>query len=209
MNTLATWIFSIIVALAPPARLSAAPDAMESAEQAKTRYAELAAALAAAVELEKPLFAGDMGKQRTAGLVAVIWYLESGFRKDIDLGIGWDKLARAGYNDGGRSWCMGQINLGKKRVALRDASGKQVGWTWDSARKTANGWTGRELLQDRVKCARATIHALRQSVNGCRNLPYNERLAAYSHGKCSSKGGQRWSRIRMRIFRRRVKLSAE
>jgi len=208
MNALATWIFSLIVAMAPPARLSAAPGALETHQQAKARYAEIASAIATAVELEGPMFGGALPKHRTAGLVAVIWYLESGFRRDIDLGLNRVELARQGYNDHGRSWCMGQINLGKKLVPITDDSGETVGWRWDSA-SSVYGWTGRELVEDRVKCARATIRALRRSVSACRHLAYNKRLAAYMRGKCSSEEGQWISEVRMRIFRRKVKLPAQ
>jgi len=94
---------------------------------------------------------------------------------------------------------MGQINLGIKRIPDPDRQGM---WKDTSAKQTAQGWTGPELLADRRKCVRATIEAVRTSFGACGSLPFGQRLAAYAAGTCESQEGRQKSEQRLRLFTR-------
>jgi hypothetical protein len=196
-----TWILTTMVAMSPPHRQHWEPAAQESHEQADARYREIAETLVDGVfdPAVEPVFTGARGRQNTAMLVLVWWNAESGFRRDVDLGTGRARTAKAGWNDFGRSWCMGQINLGRKRIPDPMHSGK---WIEDSPTETSEGWSGLELCQDRSKCFRATLRVMRQSIRSCRTLPFEERLAAYAAGTCESETGRAISRQRMSWFYR-------
>jgi hypothetical protein len=191
------WILAAMTALAPPHREHYVQLAKESYAQADARYREIAEAIVDESFAGRPLFGGKGGRISTAMLVTTIFFMESGFRRDIDLGIGNVRLRRAGLNDFGRSWCMGQINLGFKRVPDPDHPGM---WKETSTAATPDGWYGPDLTADRRKCVRATINALRLSMSTCRSLPADQRLAAYAAGNCESETGKRLSEARMRLF---------
>ena len=200
------WLLSLMTAAAPVNRPQFIPEARETAAEATARYTEIATAIMTAAydPAVKPLFNGPNGRKHTAALVTTIWWFESGFRKDVDLGTSRERLAKDGLNDSGRSWCMGQINLGKKTV-----DGHLT-----SAINTPQGWSGPEIQTDRVKCAMATIAALRNSCPG----PIQERLTGYACGRCSVDAnaseeerarqegvvakGKELSRSRMNVFAR-------
>lgn len=193
------WILSMMTAVAPPHRDHFEPEARESWAQADARYREIAEAIVDTTfdPSIRPVFGGDRGRQHTAMLVATMFFMESGFRRDIDLGTSRVRLRRAGLNDFGRSWCMGQINLGIKRIPDPNRPGM---WIDTSAKNTAEGWSGPELFADRRKCIAATITVLRASISTCRHLPTTERLAVYAAGSCDSEAGRVASGARMRLF---------
>jgi hypothetical protein len=195
------WILSMMTAVAPPHREHFEAEAKESYAQADERYREIAEAIVDTSYDEniQPVFPGQRGRASTAMLVATIFFMESGFRRDLDLGTSHVRLRRAGLNDFGRSWCMGQINLGIKRIPDPDRPGM---WKDTSAKNTAEGWSGPELFADRRKCIAATISVLRSSLGACRHLPPMARLAVYAAGTCDSEAGQRASEARMRLFHR-------
>ena len=193
------WILATMTAISPPHRPHFETVAQESHEQADARYRAIAETIVDGVfdkEVE-PVFNGSRGRQYTAMLVTVWWNAESGFRRDVDMGLGRTKTAKAGWNDFGRSWCMGQINLGRKR---RPDPEREGAWIEDSPTTTPEGWSGRDLCQDRRKCLLATLRVMRQSVNSCKSLPFGERLAAYAAGRCDSSAGRGISRQRMGTF---------
>ena len=97
-------------------------------------------------------------------------YFESGFRRDVDLGLG--QFARGSGVDS----CLMQIRVG---------SGA-----------TAEGWPHADLVGDRKKCFRAGLHLVRQSFHACRKLPREDWLGAYTSGTCRIK--EPYSRQRMR-----------
>lgn len=195
------WILNVMTSVAPPHREHFEAEAKESYAQADVRYREIAEAIVDASfdENVQPAFPGPRGRASTAMLVATTFFMESGFRRDIDLGTSRARLRRSGLNDHGRSWCMGQINLGITRVPDPERPGtlKET-----SAATTINGWTGPELLADRRKCVAATINVLRLSMGACANLPPMERLAVYASGTCDNEAGRRASETRMRFFHR-------
>jgi hypothetical protein len=196
-----TWILTTMVAMSPPHRQHWEAAAQESHAQADQRYLEIATTIVDGVfdPAVEPVFTGSRGRQNTAMLVTVWWHAESGFRRDVDLGTGRARTAKAGWNDFGRSWCMGQINLGRKRIPDPSKPGT---WIEDSPTTTPEGWSGKELCEDRTKCFLTTLRVMRQSVGACRSLPASERLAAYAAGTCSSEAGRAISRQRMALYTR-------
>ena len=191
------WILAAMNSLSPAHRAHFEKEAMESYVQADTRYREIAENTVDKAMTTTPLFSGKRARISTAMFVTVMWFMESGFRRDIDLGTSRVRLRHTGLNDFGRSWCMGQINLGSKRVLDPAHPGM---WLETSNTLTPQGWSGPELVTDRGKCAVVTIETLRQSMLACRSLPMNQRLAAYAAGRCDSEEGRRLSEVRMRLF---------
>jgi hypothetical protein len=159
MDSIIAWAVTFMVSWAPPGR-STLKDATETPEAGRARYAEIAAA-AARVAYDpalKPLFGGPRGRAATMALFLSIAYHESGFRRDVDLGIG--KLARGSGTDS----CLLQIRVGTGR--------------------TAEGWSHEDLVGDRVKCFRAGYGLIKRSFGACRRLPMLDWLGAYTRGRC-------------------------
>jgi hypothetical protein len=157
-EAMSAWILSVMLAAAPPGRTQPL-EAIETSEEAVVRYAEIARSITDVVldAAEPPLFRQPA---QTAALILAVSYLESAWRKDVDLGIG--RLARG---DSGASWCMMQIHLGRG--------------------KTPEGWSGPDLVASRDRCFRTGLRALRRSVNACRARPMGEWLNAYASGACT------------------------
>lgn len=210
---LIAWVLSVINFLSPPGRTHYTKEAQETLDEAKNRHALIAEAIVdvAFDESEAPLYGGRRGRHNTALTMVSVAFNESGFRRDVDLGLG-----RLGRGDYGRSWCMMQLNLGKKIV---EKGGKRVE---DSAELTSDGWSGVDLVADRRKCFKAGLHAMRRSFMSCQvgtakagtklmlhgkevvleedttvPLPMYDRLSQYATGKCTY--GQHESRTRMNL----------
>lgn len=163
-TALTAWLVAAMLAWAPPARRGATyPDARESVDDAQARYQQIAQAVVdvAMDPSEKPIISGSRARERTALLMLSVAYYESGFRRDVDLGLG--KWARG---DSGHSWGLWQIRL--------DPHGKTA---------TAEGWTGPDLVGDRHKAARAGLHKLQQAVSTCSGS-LADRLTVYRYGRC-------------------------
>jgi hypothetical protein len=162
---------AVMLASAPPGR-SRLAGAEESPEDGRSRYAEIAAAVAEVVfdPGVAPLFPGDKGRLRTGALLLAIALHESGFRRDVDLGIG--PHARGSGVDS----CLTQQRIGRG--------------------STPEGWTHEDLVSDRRKCFLAALGKVKKSLNACRMLPLEDRLAAYASGRCTA--GRAASRARMK-----------
>jgi hypothetical protein len=136
---------------------------------------QLAEAIATRVEAEAPLFKGDEDRHRTAALLVAIAFRESSLRAEA-----------VGDHVGGKptSFCAFQLHL-----------------PW--GRKTAQGWTGAELVEDPAKCVTAAMHMLRISMRVCPAYP----LAWYASGPigCENARAQRISRDRMAIAQRLIR----
>src|SRR5262249_52953536 len=107
MDPIIAWAVALMISWAPPGK-SKIKDAIETAEDGRARYAEIAKA-AAGVAYDpntKPLFGGARGRASTLALMLSVAYHESGYRKDVDLGLG--KLARGSGTDS----CLLQIRVG-------------------------------------------------------------------------------------------------
>lgn len=167
METLSGWILIVLLAIASPTKraiqqqspwakaslgLRESTEALESAADGEARYKQIAEDLAEVVESEKPLFGGPLGRQKTAALMLSIQFFESGFRRDVDLGIG-----KFGRGDFGRSWCLNQIQTGK------------MPGTVPIDHPEMSKWTGEDLVKDRKKCFRAGLEILRRSMAMCKS----------------------------------------
>lgn len=113
MSLITAWIFSFILAVATPGRPQHIPEAVESIDDGTLRLQSIADDIATVVwdENEKPIFKDSQGRARTAAVLLSIILYESTFRKDVDTGVG----AHA-RGDGGKSWCLMQINIGKGKT---------------------------------------------------------------------------------------------
>jgi hypothetical protein len=197
LGPFALWIFSLLLLLSPPEKREAfqrgtdrpiPAEQRETSEEGRVRYAQIARDLDEVLSApDAPrLFRGSKGKARTAALVLAVAYLESGFRKDVDLGEG-----KLGRGDHGRSFCLMQIQTGKGAGTV------------PATDPVVAQWTGNDLVKDRKKCLRAGLAMLAQSLGECRLLKdERDRLSAYTTGTCrddQSESRVRWGWAR-RIF---------
>lgn len=136
------------------------------------QHDDLANAIANRVEAEAPLFKADEDRHRTAALLVAIAFRESSLR-----------AAAVGDHVAGKptSFCAFQLHL-----------------PWGA--KTADGWTGADLLEDPEKCVAAAMRMLRESMQACPSSP----IAWYAAGPagCESPRAQRISRDRLAIAQR-------
>jgi hypothetical protein len=138
-------------------------------------HERLGEAIVARVEAEPPLFKDDDDRMKTTAFLVAVAFRESSLRHDA---VG-DRVKGKPT-----SFCAFQIHL-----------------PW--GRKTAEGWTGEDLLEDPDKCVAAAYRMLRISVRTCAAHP----LAWYAEGPngCSSTRAQRISRDRLALARRLVR----
>ncbi len=190
-KTLEDWAVDRMSLWQPPGR-SSYQNARETPEAGLARYHAIARDVIAVTydPSEAPLFPGPYGRAKTAATILSMSDFESGYRKDVDTGEGED--ARG---DGGKSWCLMQIQLGVAvhgRTAIRiKTDGPYFAWTTNRS----EGWGGEDLVRDRQSCFRAALHIIRQSFAVCSSLPLNEKLSMYASGNCTD--GRTASRIRM------------
>ena len=210
LTTFREWTVKRMLSWARPGR-SFHPPAKESFEDGRDRYGEIADSVRDVVydTNERPIFGGRYGRAKTMALILAISLFESGFRKDVDKNVG--KLARG---DGGKSWCLMQIQLGtpilidgdgrRSTYQNRDAPGvrestptrlvfTEKGVLFSNDQTTGSG--GPDLIADRRLCFRAGLRIIRKSFSACRRLPMMERLSAYASGNCD--GGREASKKRV------------
>jgi hypothetical protein len=154
MESLVSYLVTAMMAWVPPH--AHAP--LESHDRVLQRYESIArdAAVVALDEKELPLFEGADGRTETAILMLSVASFESSFNKGVD-----DGHQRG---DHGSSYCLMQIRVG-------------LG-------STREGWSGRQLIDDRKLCFRAALHILQASFTACRHLLVADRLSAYASGRC-------------------------
>ena len=164
MESLVSYLFAAMLAWVP----AQAHAPLETRDQAMQRYESIArdAASVALDDNEQPLFEGQDGRAQTAVFMLAIASYESSFNKQVDEG------SRRG--DHGNSYCLMQIRVGLGA--------------------TREGWSGRQLTEDRKRCFRSALHLLQASFSACRNLPLDDRMSAYASGHCYPNGNV--SRIR-------------
>jgi len=160
-----------------------APHADETVQERETRYTSIATDLYDVVndEDEAPLYDGKDGRIKTALTLLSIASFESGFRKDVDLGLG--TQARG---DHGRSVCLAQINVGGGRIKLTK--------TGIEFPQDGSGYSASDIINDRKVCFRIALHIARMSF-ACGNSEEGS-LQMYASGKCD--GGAWESRNRIR-----------
>jgi hypothetical protein len=176
------------MAMAPPTQKQFHPEAMETVEQTEARYHSIAEDIATVVWNPSlpPLFSGVDGRAKTASVVESIMSYESGFRRDVDFGLG-----AAGKGDGGHSWCLMQVRFdhdGDRTATWNKVKGR-FKMQGDPEDELVQGWTGEELVQDRKKCIEAGYRVMKVSFSMCRSLPVSAWLRAYASGNCEDDGG--------------------
>jgi len=184
MNLIVFWLVTVIAAWVPPGRkIEMFPEAKETKQEALDRYKSIAEDLVAVAfdPEEKPLFRGSdwSARSKTALLLASVALKESGYRKDVDFGLG-----KMGRGDQGRSVCLLQLNVGTGKVPLPGVPGT---------------WGAEDLLADRKKCFRAGLGMIRRSMSACRGSILKS-LAGYTSGSCEK--GQQSSENRVRAYLR-------
>jgi hypothetical protein len=198
------WVINRMLIWAKPGK-SFYPMAGETFEEGKLRYESIATSILSTVVKEKPIFPGKTGRIRTAALMLSIAMFESGFRRDVDLNLGTN-----GRGDGGKSWCMMQVQLGNEVYVGED--GKIIkGLTppkdeapWGSHISTpmhvilkddggleftnnqSRGFSGQDLIRSREICFTVGLRVIRSSFASCRELPLMERLSLYASGNCEN-----------------------
>jgi len=182
IHTIFTWLFAMMVSVSPISQHTA-----ETEAEATARYESIAQDVVEVVfdESQKPLFDGADGRIKTAAVMIGIDYFESNYRKDVDVG------SLRGDNNG--SWCLAQINLGGSRIKVND-DGSFSYFEW----RSADGWSGKDLVSDRKKCFKAQLAILRTSFK-C-DVREDFKLNRYASGVCD-KGGQA-SFVRMALARK-------
>jgi len=187
-----TWIVSFMVKTAPPGRPTYFENAKETKEEAEARYGEIADAIIEAVydPDQSSMFSGPTGRSRTASLLLGVMLWETGFRKDVDYGLG-----KYGRGDNGRSWCLMQIMLGKGRTQSWNIKLNRPAKASDPAEDVRLGYTGPELINNRYLCISEGARIVRKSFGSCRHQPLEYRLSAYASGSCDK--GQDKSRQRV------------
>lgn len=194
MDTVIAWIVSLIVSVAPVGRPQYIQEAKETEQETRDRYALIAKDLVDVVydKNEKPLFSGDISRVKTMTVMLAIMNYESGFRKDVDLGKG--KFSKG---DGGKSWCMMQINLGTANANGKTSNRIQVdsNGVFSFTTDPTKGWGGEDLVADHKACFKAGLAIIRSSFNACGATDIKDKLKAYASGNCNA--GQKESRIRM------------
>jgi hypothetical protein len=181
MHIVIAWIVAFMTAHAPPGRPIFYPTAQETKEETVERYNAIATDIAAVVydPNEQPLFKGDYGRSKAISIMQGIAFFESGFRKDVDTGVG-----KAARGDGGKSVCLMQIEVGTGRTAKYNMSKQRFAIPSDPKNEVEEGFTASELLSDRQKCLRVALHLIRQSFKSCGNLPLDQYLNVYTSGHC-------------------------
>src|SRR5262245_33047462 len=105
---LAAWLVAIMIKAVPPGKYLEPPENVETDADARARYEAIAGA-AAEVALdpnERSVFPGDDGRRMTAALLLSLSMYESGWKRDVDLGIGkHNKPIRATR----QYWCIMQV----------------------------------------------------------------------------------------------------
>jgi hypothetical protein len=176
-DVLSAWLLSLMLATVAPGNSRRPPEARESAEQGKARYAAIADTIAK-VSLdaeETPLFAGPRARPKTALLLLTISLHESHWRRNVDLGLG--PLSLRG---GGRYHCMMQIAV--------------------PGDKTPEGWTAADLVKSRERCFRRALHILQRGKKACDKKGPRAFLNQYGSGTCT--GGKKAVDKRWKTFDR-------
>lgn len=193
METLTSWILSLILSIAPLSQPVAFKAAQETEVERQARYEAITKDLLAVVydTNEAPLFKGPKGRAQTATVLLAVASFESGFRKDVDFGLG-----TYSKGDSGSSWCMMQVRLGaavkgKTQMRINLLPNGLYDFTFDPA----VGYGGEDLVKDRQACFRAGLHLIRNSMKSCSSLPTKSKLRVYASG--STERGEKESVLRM------------
>lgn len=180
------WTVDRMLVWMPPGHSQVRENIHETPEEGKTRYEEMAddAISVAFNPNEKPLFEGKYGRSKTLAVMMALSFFESGYRMDVDTGVG--TLSRG---DHGNSWCLMQVNLGKERI-VSSKDGVIVKSTKDRIMLDSDfysyttdpsvGYGGRDLVENRRICYTVGLHMIRRSFKAGALRPVDERLRVYA-----------------------------
>ena len=149
-----------------------------------------AAALDAVVVREGVIFKDDDGGRRSRAFATAVSFRESSLRPEV---VG-DCLDPKYSTPGRCRWEGRPTSFCGLQVHLVDAKGNPEGV------RTAEGWSGRDLVEDPEKCATVGYRMLRESARACPAAP----LAVFARGNCDSAEGRRISADRMALAKRLV-----
>jgi len=182
-----SWVLAFLTKNAPPGRKTYFKFAVETKAEGLARYGEIADTLidTAYDPKVKPLFGGPTGRARTIAVMLGVMLWETGFRRDVDFGLGPD-----GRGDKGRSWCLMQLHIGTGRTQDWNTRANRAALPTDPPDEVQQGYSGPELVSNRKACLSEGLRAIRGSFNSCKKLPLEYRLSAYASGSCD-KGQQR------------------
>lgn len=182
-NPIYAWALSFITSVAPADQPQFAKDAKESVGDGQARRESIAKDVVDVVYADPapPLFAGPKGRGQTVPVILSIMSHESSFRRDVDFGIG--PLSKG---DGGKSWCLMQNQIGGARTPAWNTKLHRFAYPSDPIEDVVQGWTGKELVEDRKKCITAGLRVVRASFAGTSGLPVLERLRIYASGKADA-----------------------
>lgn len=186
-SSIVTWALAFMVTHSPIAKHTD-----ETADEVQARYESIAKDLTSVVfdPQEAPVYSGPKGRIQTVALMESIALFESGFRKDVDQGVG-----PKSRGDHGRSVCLMQIQVGEGKTPDYNIVKGRIALPSDPANEVISGYTSQELLADRSKCFRTALHFIRQSFTACSSLPVANRLAVYASGSCDRGYDQSQQRI--------------
>jgi hypothetical protein len=175
------WVVAFLVKHAPPGRPTWFEHAKETKEEALKRYNALATDLVSTVYDPdiRPLFSGSNGRSRTLAIVLGIMFWETGFRRDVDFGLG-----AHGRGDRGKSWCLMQLHIGVGRTAPWNWRLNRPAMPTDLLDDVQPGFSGPELVSNRKVCITEGLKVVRGSFAACKKLPLEHRLSAYASGSC-------------------------
>lgn len=137
-------------------------------EATEARYTAIATDALEVARAEEALFKGQDGELKTAVQLLAIARYESDFLATVD-----DGRKRG---DGGKSWCLAQV-LFPGDNAHRSLVVENGKYRW--SKDASEGWTGKDLVEDRKKCFTAALAIVRDSYRTCGNL------SGYTSGHCS------------------------
>lgn len=176
MNAVTVWLYSLMVYLAPPEKLAAAPQYAgweETAPQKQERYQEIAEALYKVVYAPdaKSIYGGARGRAHTAVTLLALSFMESGFAHDVDKGPCSSSRPRGMDCDGRQAAGLGQIRVeqGKTLLAMHGIEGK----------------TQEDIFADRELMFRIELFMVRQSFLSCRKYGADWALNVYASGSCT------------------------
>lgn len=135
----------------------------------------------------KPLFSGTSGVQQDAALMNALAWMEGGNVPDV---VGDCKGMAPGSTKcdvahDPQSWCVFQIYL-------------------PSGSKTAEGWTGPDLIADPAKCITVARRLVRASITSAENRGGACPLCVYARGRWTPEG-QRLSDNRMNLAKKLIR----
>ncbi len=179
LETVTTWILSLIMTSAPPGRKIYYDEGQETIEEATARYESIADDIIAVVydPATIPLFKGPTGRARTVSVILSVMLHESSFMRHVDYGLG--KYARG---DHGQSWCLMQLRIGNGKTMRWDTVRGRPAAIGAHSEDVFEGYKGEDLVSDRKLCISEGLKVLAVSFGGTYGLPLEDRLRVYASG---------------------------